>query len=195
MNLYKENENENEHYLYNKDGFTIQRLELGSYNINLSFENKNIILGNIIDFNLIKLLYDLNQDIYEKIEFNKINDNEARLLAINRHFFQDLGISQKYLYLKITKAIYREDNKIVFILKSLDVQPSLNLNIPAKAHQLPIEEFIISCDVIDQHKVVTNINFKINTQLVELPDFIETILCKIYLKMFKRLKQFIENVQ
>jgi hypothetical protein len=193
MNLYKENEDE--HYLYNKDGFTIQRLELGSYNINLTFENINIILGNIIDFNLIKLLYDLNQDIYEKIEFNKLNDSEATLLAINKHFFQDLGISQKYLYLNISKAIYSEDNKIVFILKTLNVDKSINFKIPKNAEQLPIEEFIISCDIINQHKVITNINFKINTQLIELPDFIETILCKIYLKMFKRLKQFIENVQ
>ena len=191
MNLYEDDE----FILYNKGGLIFKKIETGSYKINLSFENKNIVLANIVDFNFIKLLYDLNKDIYEKIELNKINDNEAVLLAINNHFFQDLGISQKFLYVKITKTIYREDNKIIFSLKSLNVDESFNLNIQKHAEQLPIEDFIIRCDIIDQHKVTCNINFKIDTQLIELPDIIETVLCKIYVKIFKRLKQFIENVQ
>ena len=99
------------------------------------------------------------------------------------------------MYVKITKTIYREDNKIIFSLKSLNVDESFNLNIQKHAEQLPIEDFIIRCDIIDQHKVTCNINFKIDTQLIELPDIIETVLCKIYVKIFKRLKQFIENVQ
>ena len=36
-----------------------------------------IFLDKIIDFNLVKLIYDLNTDIYDFVSLNKINDNNS----------------------------------------------------------------------------------------------------------------------
>jgi len=179
------------------NNFQMNNVANGEYNMHFNLENNNIKLDNIIDFHLIKLLYDLNQDIYEKIDLKIVNDTQAILLAINKHLFQDLGISQKYSCLKITKKI-QDTKKIIFDLQTIktnSIEHSMSHLIPEKAEQLPIEQFIIVCNVINQHKINTIIDFKLNTNIIELPDFIENVLCKIFMKMFKRVKQFIENIQ
>lgn len=188
-NNYNNNDNSN---------FQINKVNSGEYNIQFYLENKNIHLSKVIDFHLIKLLYELNHDIYEKIDLNILNDNEANLLAINKHLFQDLGISQKYTHLRIKKNIVEEKGKIIFYLqpiKNNSGENSVLLVIPEKAEQLPIEQFIIVCNVINQHKIEIEIDFKIDIVMIELPDFVENLLCKIFVKMFKRVKQFIENIQ
>ena len=169
----------------------------GEYNISFYLENNNIQLDNIIDFHLIKLLYELNQDIYEKIELKIVNDTQAILLAINKHLFQDLGISQKYTHLNIIKK-KQGTSKIIFDLQTVNpnsTELSMSHLIPEKAEQLPIEQFIIVCNVINQNKIEFRINFKLDIDTIELPDFVENALCKIFIKMFKRVKQFIENIR
>jgi len=179
------------------NNFQLNKVASGEYNIHFYLENNDIRLDNIIDFHLIKLLYELNQDIYEKIDLKIVNDTEATLLAISKHLFQDLGITQKYSHLKITKTL-QETKKIIFDLqtiKSNSTDFSMSHLIPKKAKQLPIEQFIIVCNVINQHKIDITIDFKIDTDTIELPVFVESALCKIFVKMFKRVKQFIENIQ
>jgi hypothetical protein len=193
INVNKDNKNNNGKHV---DNFNMNKINTGEYKIQFYLENNNIKLDNIIDFNLIKLLYELNPDIYDKIDLHVLDANEAILLAINKPLFQDLGITQKYSHLKIKKAILKKENKIVFDLQSIS---KTNLEesqlVPDKAEQLPIERFIIACNLINQHKIEFIIDFKIDTDLIELPDFMENALCKIFIKMFKRVKQFIENIQ
>jgi len=175
----------------------MNKIANGEYKIQFYLENKNIQLDNIIDFHLIKLLYELNQDIYEKVDLNILNDTQATLLAINKHLFQDLGISQKYSHLKISKTIVGS-GKIIFDLETLKIastEDSMTHLIPEKAEKLPIEKFIIVCNVINKHKIDITIDFKIDVDIIELPDFVENALCKIFIKMFKRVKQFIENIR
>jgi len=182
----------------NDTDFQIKKIISGEYNIHFYLENNNIQLDNIIDFHLIKLLYELNQDIYEKIDLKILDNTQATLLAVNKHLFQDLGISQKYTHLKINKNIIKHDNKIIFDLQTVktkqDEEPLSHL-IPKKAERLPIEHFIIVCNVINKHKIEIAIDFKIDTDTIELPVFVESALCKIFIKMFKRVKQFIENIR
>ena len=179
------------------NNFQMNKIANGEYNIKFHLENNKIQLDNIIDFHLIKLLYELNQDIYEKIELKIIDNTQATLLAINKHLFQDLGISQKYTHFEIKKKI-QGTSKIIFDLqtvKSNSTELSMSHLIPEKAERLPIEHFIIVCNVINKHKIDITIDFKIDTDTIELPDFVENALCKIFIKMFKRVKQFIENIQ
>jgi len=176
------------------DTFQMNKINAGEYNIHFYLENNNIQLNNIIDFQLLKLLYDLNMDIYEKIDLKILHDNEAILLAINKHLFQDLGVSQKYSLLKIKKNILK-DNKIVFDLQSIKETHQVPVPVPEKAEQMPIEKFTIVCNVINQHKIEFIIDFKIDIDLFQLPVFVENVLRKIFLKMFKRIKQFIDNIE
>jgi hypothetical protein len=59
MNNDSKNDNSN---------FQMNKVTSGEYNIKFYLENKNVHLAKAIDFNLIKLLYALNQDIYQKID-------------------------------------------------------------------------------------------------------------------------------
>ena len=180
----------------NKDDCKLNKINTGEYIIQFDLENNNIQLDKLIDFHLIKLLYDLNQDIYEKIELKIFDDTQATIVAINKHLFQDLGMSQKYAHLKIKKNIVGS-SKIIFDLQTLlpnSSEYSMSHLIPEKAEQLPIEKFTIVCDILNQHKIETTIDFKIDTDLIEYPEFIENVVCKIFVKMFKRVKQFIEKI-
>ena len=62
--------------LYSKEGFTFIKNEQNNYSLTFEMENNHIILSKIIDFNLVKLIYDLNKDIYEKANIKIINENE-----------------------------------------------------------------------------------------------------------------------
>ena len=78
--------------LYEKDGFIFSRIEKNKYTMNFAMENKNIILAKVIDFNLIKLIYDLNGDVYEKVSMEKLNDNEVIATLLMKHLFEELGL-------------------------------------------------------------------------------------------------------
>ena len=62
--------------LFEKDGLKFLKIKKNFYNLLFSMENNNIILEKIIDFNLVNIIYELNKDIYEKMNLTKINDNE-----------------------------------------------------------------------------------------------------------------------
>ena len=49
--------------LYSKEGFCFFKNEKNNYMLSFEMENNNINLSKIIDFNLVKLIYDLNSDI------------------------------------------------------------------------------------------------------------------------------------
>jgi len=180
------------------NNFQITKINPGKYNIHFYLENNSINLEKMIDFHLIKLLYDLNPDIYEKIELKILNDRDAIILAINKHLFQDLGMTQKYSYVAIDKQI--KGTMKLFHLQSINTtrnneNESMIHLIPTNAEQLPIEYCNIACDSIHQNKIEVTIDFKLDVDSIELPDFMENIVCSLFAKMFKRAKQFIENMQ
>ena len=63
--------------IYEKDGMIFTKIDDKKYCLTFSMENKNILIANIIDFSLFKLIYELNGDIYESVNLTKINENEA----------------------------------------------------------------------------------------------------------------------
>ena len=60
--------------LLEKDGMKFVKLEKNKYNLSYSIENKTINLEPLINFELIKLIYDLNPDIYEKVIKREIDE-------------------------------------------------------------------------------------------------------------------------
>ena len=71
--------------LYEKDGMIFTKIDDKKYNLSFSMENKNILIANIIDFSLFKLIYELNGDIYESVNLTKINENEATTVLVMKH--------------------------------------------------------------------------------------------------------------
>jgi len=175
--------------LFEKDGMKFSKITNNKYSMIFSMENKNIILTNVINLNLIKLIYDLNTDVYESVLFEKINENEANITLLFKNFFEDLGLPQKYAYLYIIKSV--SNNTIIFNSKSIQtIGPK---DIPENAEILVIKDNICLCEIITPHKV--NFTFTVLFEdNVNIPIFLEKMIGFILNKIFKRVKQFIENI-
>jgi len=176
--------------LYEKDGMKFTKLSDKKYSLDFSMENKNIIMANIIDFNLIKLIYDLNGDIYESVDFKKISENEVIVTLLMKHLFEDLGLPQKYSYLHMKKSV--NDKQIIF--RSQSIQSERPQGIPDDAELMAMKENIGICDIITPHKI--HFSFTVLFEdYVKIPQFAEKMVGLILNKIFKRVKQFIENVR
>ena len=174
--------------LYSKEGFDFVKMAKNNYSLSFQMENNNIILAKIIDFNLVKLIYDLNTDIYEKVCIQNINDNEAVANILMKHLFEDLGLPQRYSFLHITKII--GENNIKFISKTLKAERPED--IPIDAELMAINTLVCNCDIITQNKIAFSCNVLFEPTMI-IPPIAEKLIGVILHKIFKRVKQFIEN--
>ena len=176
--------------LFYKDGFTFTKIKEHSYKIHFTMENKNIILPNIIDFSLIKLIYDLNSDIYETVNLEKLNENEAIITLVMKYFFEDLGLPQRFLYIHMKKRI--ENNCIWF--ESTSIRSYRPDNIPIDSEIMPIKNMVNICNICSPHNIdfIFSVFFE---EELEIPLFAEKMVGIIIHKIFKRVKQFIENLR
>ena len=175
--------------LFDKDGFKFSRFNKNNYKLTFTMENKNIVLSKIIDFSLIKLIYDLNDDVYEIVNIEQLNDSEVIITLLMKHFFQDLGMPQKFSFMHMKKIV--EDRKIVFIAQTIKSHRPPNM--PKDSELIAIENMISICDIITPHKV--DFSFNVSGESMNVPPFAEKMVAMISNKIFKRVKQFIENVR
>jgi len=176
--------------LFEKDGLRFLKIKKNYYNLLFSMENNNINLDKIIDFNLVNIIYELNQDIYEKMILKKINENEVIVNFLIKHFFEDLGLPQRFSYLHIKKVF---ENNIIFF-EAQTIKSERPLDMPHDSELLNIEKIHIICNIITPHKIVFVINIIFHDN-VNIPPFAEKMVGIIINKIFKRVKQFIENVR
>jgi hypothetical protein len=176
--------------LVEKDGMKFTKLEKNKYNLTYSIENKNINLEPLVNFELIKLIYELNPDIYEKVVLNKISEEEGQIILLMKHFFNDLGFPQKYSYMGLKKSV--SPNCINFVGASIfNEKPS---DIPNEVELLPIEKLNIECIMVTPNKVNLNCVIVFHSSLI-IPSFIEKVIGIIINKIFNRVKKFIENIK
>lgn len=176
--------------LYSKEGLEFTKIKNNNYSLEFNMENNNIIMSRIIDFNLLKLIYDLNGDIYEKSNITLINDNEAILNLLMKHLFEDLGLPQRFSYIHIKKIM--AENKISFISET--IKDSIPDGMPKDSKLLPIKQMICDCIIITPHKIkfCCNVTYE---DYMDIPPFAERMVGLVLFKIFKRVKQFIENVR
>ena len=191
----------NEHILFNKDGFIFYKIKENEYCCTFSLNNNNIMLSQIIDFNLVKLIYDLNTDIYEKTKLDKINDDSAILFVLIKHFFKDLGLPQRYSNLQIDRIMDKE--KITFIGKTKIIDTNTNTNtntifaeekIPDNAELLHIKDIKNVCTIVNPHHIDCCFSIILDTN-DNIPLFAEKMISNIIHKIVIRVKQFIENLR
>jgi predicted metal-dependent hydrolase len=175
--------------LYEKDGMKFSKIHDKKYTLDFSMENKNILLANVVNFDLIKLIYELNGDIYESVNIEKISDNEATVVLVMKHLFEDLGLPQRYSYLHMTKIV--NNNEIIF--RSQSIYSERPKNIPKDSELMAMKENIGTCKIISPHKI--SFSFAVVFEdYVKIPQFAEKMIGIILNKIFKRVKQIIENI-
>jgi len=199
--MQEENDKKKETLLLEKNTICISKTQDEEYHMQCEIENKNLILEKIIDFDMMKLVYDLNRDIYEKTELHKINDLEADIIFIMKDLFPDLGIPQRFAYLKVKKEVEKDPitkktSKIIFQSQFiLDEKGEFKTpeHIPQNVYPLPIERMDVECIFFNEHKMHFSNKIKINQKKMKIPAFLEKMISTIIYKVFSRLKQFIEN--
>jgi len=176
--------------LYSKEGFTFIKTERNQYSLQFRIQNNNIILAKVIDFNLVKLIYDLNTDIYEQVYLNQINSNEAVISMLMKPLFEDLGFPQKFSYLTMTK--YHDDINNRIIIRSQSIKDRRPEGYPPDAELAPISSMNCTCNIISDHNI--DITCDIQFDRLDLPPVVEKLVGIIIFKIFNRVKLFIEKV-
>jgi hypothetical protein len=179
-----------ENTLFNKDGLNFARVRKNQYKLAFNMENKNIFLSKIIDFSLIKLIYDLSPDIYELVNIEKINDNETITTLSMKYLFEGFGSSQRVLYIHMKRIV--EENKITFKTKEIKLKQQPNM--PEDSDPLYVQEFSFICDIITPHSINFSVNIIFDQQMGVI-HFAEKIVGMILHKIFKRVKLFIEQMK
>jgi hypothetical protein len=159
------------------------------YSLQFYLDNPKYNLYNIINLNMYNLLYELNKDNFEKIEIkNWLSNSEVDVLFLFKQFGKDLGIKQKYMYIRATEVV--ENGKKTY--NSYDIEypyPDELTNYEKVTTR--ISTMVVNFE--SNHKI--NINYLFKLDLAHsLPIYMENVLGLIMKKMFLHLKQFIEAI-
>lgn len=179
--------------LMDKNGMKIVKLKDNEYTVAFAIQNKQFILPSIINFDMVKLIFDLNPDIYEKSILKKnATLDSAIICSLMKDIYSDLGIPQSYVCMSV--EIVKFSDVLKFICKPLPdkIVPVDFGGIP-DLYLLPVKNLIIDCNILTNHHIEINCNIKIDDD-VEIEPFIEKMVMSIVNKIFIRLKQFIESL-
>lgn len=178
--------------IVDKKDFKVIKNKTNDYSILYNIKNNNIYLPKILNFSIIKLICEINKDVFEDCNIEMINDNEANVYILVKHYFKELGIPKRYLYLNAKIEV--TNNSIIFKINTIyDKLPNIN-NFPDDVSILPMDNMIAICDITDHHNVVfvNNIFFSAS---FDIPEFVEKFSLILLSKLFLRIKQFIENIK
>jgi hypothetical protein len=188
--------------IIDKNGLQIIKVNKNIFKILFDINNTHIILPKIINFELIKLVYKLNPNIFESVELvnndanndkNGNNDeNEIIIHSLLKDLFGDLGLPQFYSSIIVTKKSDNETNLITFTCKAFDNKEQQYLY-PDDVTILPINDIKIICQIVNNHyvKVFCDVNLEDNHII---PQFAEKIIGNLIYNIFIKVKQFIENI-
>ena len=174
--------------IINKDGFQITKQCKNQYSVSFSLENTKIRIPEIINFDFIKIIYELSPDLFETTSLEKINDNEAILVLLVKPLFEDLGVSQKYLKLHMTCT--RNKSSIVFVSRTLHDQTT-PFDIPEDADLVNVVKMTNEFVIHSPHKIDV-LNTILLDDEITIPPFVDKIVGSLLSKLFIRVKQFID---
>ena len=179
--------------LMDKNGMKIIKLTNNEYTVTFSIKNNQFILPSIINFDMVKLIFDLNPDIYEKSILRKNDDlDNAIICSLMKDIYSDLGIPQSYMCMEV--QIVKLIDVVKFKCQSLSdkTTPAEFSGIP-NLYLLPVKNLIIDCNILTNHHIEINCKIMVDDD-IEIEPFIEKMVITIIHKIFIRLKQFIETL-
>jgi len=182
---------EKEKIIFEKKGFKFFKNDF-KYCCSFSIINDNIYLPAIINFELIKIIHAINPDISERIELDKISENEVNCLILVKNLFEDLGLPQKYSYLNIKKVTDINNNSILFHAFPKKMTSEYK-KLPANCESTNIHSVKCICDILTNHEIKLTFDIYLQDNFY-IPPFLEKMIALISNKLFNRVKQFIENI-
>lgn len=173
----------------NKNGMKLTRKPNNEFNFECFLENENIYLDKIVNFEFIKLIFDINSDIYEKVIMNKIDEYNAEFTFIMKHLFADIGLPQRYYSFLLTKHYVYSENKIIFESKTIYHRPEF---INKDIEFLPITKMVYECIFLrdNKNKMILKSSIIFDEEL-NIPEFVEKTFGMIIQNIFICVKQLL----
>ena len=170
--------------------YLLVRIATNKYRMTTTIENKKIYMKNLLNFNLINLIYQTNLDKFDKINLNILNDEDANVFLLMKHLFKEMGLKQRYFCFDIKKVDL--ENGISFILTQ-NPEYGQQVNDCSNAHLMPIKHMLYNFELVSLHKIKMTQYINFDPE-VGLPTFLEPVFGLISKTMLKQMKQFIEGV-
>jgi hypothetical protein len=170
--------------------YLLVRIATNKYRMTTTIENKKIYMKNLLNFNLINLIYQTNLDKFDKINLNIINEEDANVFLLMKHLFKEMGLKQRYFCFDIKKVDL--ENGISFILTQ-NPEYGKQVNDCSNAHLMPIKHMLYNFELVSLHKIKMTQYINFDPE-VGLPTFLEPVFGLISKTMLKQMKQFIEGV-
>jgi hypothetical protein len=163
------------------------------YKLTFQLSNPNLNFEKLFDFPFIKLVYEINKDIYDHVQIDVIDNHTAIIFTILKQMFEDAGLPQFYMYSTIHKHVHSA-NHISFEIVPIQERPFSQL-LSDEMEMTNITYMIIQCKNTNQAATNANIEveLKINDKQI-IPSFIEQMIGLILYKIFKRVCDFIAKL-
>jgi hypothetical protein len=187
----KNNKKESEKIILKNEYFYFSREKKNNYLTNCKIENNNIHITDLFNFNLLQLMYQLNSDIFQTIEFTIINENEANLYLLIKPLLQNLGIWQRFVSLKFTKTVLQDESVIFTGIPDIEYA---NLKHNCKnAVIAPLSKIIFHCSPSTPNKFNLTTYFTLEDNFV-FPLMLEKFIGIIFKKVYKNIIKGVKNI-
>lgn len=172
-----------------KQNLFISRIKTNHYKIDMTVENQQLFMEKILNFNLIKLIFEINKSNFDdcRLEENE-NGKEGDLYLLVKPLFKDLGFVQRYISLHLTQY---EDNGTIQFSGVAFPEYGETHNKCKNAIATPIKEMHISTFLYNPHKMTLSIQI-----ILEDTFEMSTLFEKIFIVLLKKNNlQFIEFIE
>ena len=186
-----ESENEldtkKEKIFVNKPKLMISRNKKNNYKVVMKIENTKIFMEKILNFQLIKLIFEINKTNFECCLLEEEeNGQEANLYLLVKPLFKDLGVLQRYISLHLTK----KDNEYYGVSFP---EYGKKHNTCKNAILSPIKEMTISSSFPTPHKMILTIQIIVQDDY-EMNMVFEKILVNFLKNIYSQTITFIEKI-
>ena len=193
----------NNKIICNKKGIILKLNTINEiYSINFTNKIGNLDLKSLLDFNIYKIIFELNKDLIEDIKIVKEHDeNNVDLVLIFKRLISnstrivtnEFSIPMFYMYVKVSKICDDNTNSIIFSSKENMDELSLIDTTSEEYERLTCEysELTIT-NYKKDNTVEINFDFKFS-YINNTSRFFKNFIALLIKKVFYKLKLFIDN--
>jgi len=176
--------------LLDKNGVKFIKVTHDTFHIAFAVEN-SLDVRPLINLNLLKLLHDLNPDLFDSYAEVNRAETERHIYILFKDLFAELGIPQYYYNFSVvsTVNVSQDTSTITFIIEPLHNVDTDSTTLMA----VPLTQCELVCTLINNTTGQFNITARItNAELFN--SFFEKMVAMIVYKVVNRLKQFISTI-
>jgi len=188
--------------------------DANTFVIDFEIANSEITLDRFCNFNIFKLLFELNredaiQDLrISDADYTDNSDDTKDILLIFKKKCDDVGIKQKYMKTRLTLSVIHLHNDQTgvanYVFESCDSSSGNRSNNSEQSHSSSplsgLEELrdigtVLCMSLINAHQLRMQFMLSVPISAQKQPSYIENSLALIMKKIFTRLKTFIEAMK